>query len=170
MNTYLLPSLKASQGSYAVNMESPLFLAKLKFQDSCSINNSDATACYHMGRLCLLLGEKEEALVYLKATLAQKPMLSPARLCLGLALGPGEGKYAKPLLWHGLTQYLTQVRADTHSVGMRRYYYHCHLIYLNVLSDPETPRDTGRPETHSTQGASLSSVLPLHKYPHCKQS
>lgn len=92
-----------------MDAESPLFHAKLKFQDSCSINSSDATACYHLGRLSLLLGEKEEALVYLKAALSQRPTHSPARFCLGLALGPAEAKYAKPLLWHGLTQHLTQV-------------------------------------------------------------
>lgn len=101
--------LQASQGSYAADTDSPLFRAKLKFQDSCSIKSSDAMACFHLGRLCLLLGEKEDAVKYLKMALAQKPTHSPSRFCLGLALGPADAKYAKPLLWYGLTQYLIQV-------------------------------------------------------------
>lgn len=105
----LLFHIQASQGSYAADTDSPLFRAKLKFQDSCSIKSSDAVAYFHLGRLCLLLGEKEEAVKYLKMALAQKPMHSPSRFCLGLALGPADAKYAKPLLWYGLTQYLMQV-------------------------------------------------------------
>lgn len=101
--------VQASQGSYAVDSDSPLFRARLKFQDSCSVNGSDAIACFHLGRLCLLLGEKEEAVKFLKTALAQKPTHSPTRFCLGLALGPSEAKYATPLLWYGLTQYLMQV-------------------------------------------------------------
>lgn len=100
---------QASQGSYAANTDSPLFRAKLKFQDSCSVSKFDAMASFHLGRLCLLLGEKEDAKKYLKAALSQKPMHSCSRFCLGLALGSSEAKYAKPLLWHGLTQYLKQV-------------------------------------------------------------
>ena len=101
--------LQASQGSYSVDTDSPLFRAKLKFQDSCCIKSSDATACFHLGRLCLLLGEREEAVKYLKAALAQKPTHSPTRFCLGLALGPSEAKHVKPLLWYGLMQHLMQV-------------------------------------------------------------
>lgn len=100
---------QASQGSYAVDTDSPLFRARLKFQDACSVKSSDAIACFHFGRLNLLLGEKEEALKYLKNALAQKPNHSAIRFCLGLALSSGEAKHAKPLLWHGLNQYLLQV-------------------------------------------------------------
>jgi tetratricopeptide (TPR) repeat protein len=102
-------ALQASQSSFTVDNDSPLFRAKLKFQDACSVRGSDPTACFHLGRLCLLLGDKEEALKFLRNSLAQKPTHSPTRLCLGMALGPAEEKHAKPLLWHGLTQYLTQV-------------------------------------------------------------
>ena len=92
-----------------MDKDSPLYRAKLKFQDACSLKSSDAIASYYLGRLCLLLGEREKAAVFLKNALAQKPTHSAARLCLGLAMGPEEAKYAKPLLWHGLTQYLEQV-------------------------------------------------------------
>lgn len=104
----LLP-LQASQGSYAVDTDSPLFRAKLKYRDSCSIKSSDATACFQLGRLCLLLGEREEAVKYLKNALAQRPTHSPTRFCLGLALGKDQAKHAKLLIYHGLTQYLQQV-------------------------------------------------------------
>ena len=97
---------QASQSSFTVDNDSPLFRAKLKFQDACSVKSSDPTACFHLGRLCLLLGDKEEALKFLRNSLAQRPTHSPTRLCLGMALGE---KHAKPLLWNGLTQYLTQV-------------------------------------------------------------
>ena len=91
--------------------DSPLFRAKLKYQDACSLKSSDPTACFHLGRLSLLLGEREEALEFLKNAVAQKPTHSPTRLCLGMALGAADEKHAKPLLWHGLNQYLMQVGA-----------------------------------------------------------
>ena len=99
--------LQASQGSYSVDTESPLYRAKLKFQDAVSINPSDAMACYQLGRLSLLLGEKETAKDFLLAALAQKPSLSPARFCLGLALPvTSSAMHAKPLLYQGLVEYL----------------------------------------------------------------
>lgn len=75
-----------------------------------SINPSDAVACYHLGRLSLLLGEKGTAKECLMAALAQKPTLSPARYCLGLALPASSTGHAKPLLAHGLKQYLSIVQ------------------------------------------------------------
>ena len=125
--------MQASQGSYTVDNDSPLFRAKLKFQDSCSIKSSDATACFHLGRLCLLLGEKEDAVKYLKNALAQKPTHSPTRLCLGLALGSAQAKHAKPLLWYGLTQYLMQV-----SVTMSAVQDSIRYMYV-FFSDPGAP-------------------------------
>ena len=101
---------QASQGSYSVDTESPLYRAKLKFQDAISVNPSDATACYQLGRLSLLLGERELAKDCLLAALAQKPTLSPARFCLGLALPSSSVTHAKPLLYQGLTEYLRVIQ------------------------------------------------------------
>ena len=93
-----------------MDTESPLYRAKLKMQDATSINQSDPIACYHMGRICLLLGEKDTAQQYLSAAVAMKPALSPARFCLGQALPTATGKHAKTLLLHGLSQYLTKLQ------------------------------------------------------------
>ena len=76
------------------------------------MKSSDPTACFQLGRLCLLLGEREEAVPYLKSALSQKPTHSTTRFCLGLALGATEPKHSKLLLWHGLTQYLAQVGSN----------------------------------------------------------
>ena len=105
--------MQASQGSYSVDSESPLYRAKLKLQDAVSINSSDPTACYHLGRLCLLLGEREAALQYLTAALALKPTHSPTRLCLGLTLPSSANNHTKVLLVHGLSQYLVTVHAKS---------------------------------------------------------
>lgn len=102
--------VQASQGSYSVDSESPLYRAKLKLQDAVSINSSDPTACYHLGRLCLLLGEREAALQYLTAALALKPTHSPSRLCLGLTLPSSANNHTKVLLVHSLSQYLVTVQ------------------------------------------------------------
>ena len=101
---------QASQGSYSVDPGSPLYHAKLKLQDAVSINPSDPSACYHLGRLCLLLGEREAALQYLTAALALRPTHSPTRLCLGLVLPPSANVHTKQLLVHGLSQYLAMVQ------------------------------------------------------------
>ncbi len=87
--------------------ESPLNRAKLKYEDAVGVNPSDGLACYHLGRLCLLLGETDTAKEYLTAALSLKPTLSPARLCLGLVLPTTSAAHAKPLLLHGLAKYLT---------------------------------------------------------------
>jgi tetratricopeptide (TPR) repeat protein len=100
--------LQAAQGSYAVDKESPLFKAKVKYQDALHVNPSDGVACYHFGRICLLMGEKDTAKEYLRYAVALKPTLSPARFCLGIAL-PAESKsYASSLLLHGLSKYLSE--------------------------------------------------------------
>lgn len=102
---------QASQGSYSVDMESPFYRAKLKFQDAVSVNASDSMACYQLGRLSLLLGEKDTAKDCFMAALAQKPSLSPARFCLGLSLStPSSAVHAKPLIYQGLTEYLRVVQ------------------------------------------------------------
>ena len=101
---------QASQGSYTVDTESPLFRAKVKYQDAVSCNPADGVSCYHLGRVCLLLGERGEAREYLTAAVAFKPTLSSARFCLGLMLGVSHTAYAKALLVHGLSQYLDQVQ------------------------------------------------------------
>ena len=94
-----------------MDTESPLYRAKLKYQDAVSVNPSDATACYQLGRLSLLLGEKEAAKDCLLASLAQKPTLSPARFCLGLVLPtPSAAAHAKPLLFQGLVEYLRTIQ------------------------------------------------------------
>ena len=100
--------LQASQGSYAVDTESPLYRAKLKFQDAVSTNPTDAMACYNYGRVSLLLGERETAQEYLMASVALKPMHSTSRMCLGLLLS--DSTFSKPLLTHGLSQYLTHLQ------------------------------------------------------------
>ena len=101
---------QASQGTYSVDPGSPLYYAKLKLQDAVSINPSDPSACYHLGRLCLLLGERETALQYLTAALALRPTHSPTRICLGLVLPPSANVHTKQLLVHGLSQYLAMVQ------------------------------------------------------------
>jgi hypothetical protein len=75
-----------------------------------NVNPSDATACYHLGRISLLLGEKDVAKECLTVALAQKPILSPARFCLGLTLPASSAGHAKPLLAQGLVQYLTVIQ------------------------------------------------------------
>ena len=89
-----------------MDQESPLNRAKLKYKDAVGVNPSDGVACYHLGRLCLLLGETDAAQEYLTAALSLKPTLSPARLCLGLVLPTTSASHAKPLLLHGLAAYL----------------------------------------------------------------
>lgn len=91
-----------------MDKESPLFKAKTKYQDAVSINPSDGLACYHLGRLCLLLGEKDAAKEFLVPAVALKPTLSEARFCLGLTLPPASEAHAKSLLLHGLSQYLAE--------------------------------------------------------------
>ncbi len=111
-------SLQASQGSYAVDSESPLYRAKLKMEDAAAVNPSDPNACFHVGRICLLLGEGSMALQYLTVAVALRPTLSPARLCLGLALAePTAGNHAKKLLLHGLSLYLNWLQEfhETHA-------------------------------------------------------
>lgn len=136
---HLAISLQSSQGSYAVDMESPLYRAKLKLQDATSVSPSDPTACYHMGRLCLLLGEKESAQQYLTAALALKPTLSPARLCLGLSLPPAMEKHSKGLLLHGLSQYLLQLQelhethAEPETVSAKELHSQCFYRSTNAL-------------------------------------
>lgn len=93
-----------------MDTESPLYRAKLKLQDAATVGSSDPTIVYHMGRVCLLLGERETARQYLTAALALRPTLSPARLCLGLVMGPEHSKYAAKLLLHGLSQWLLRVQ------------------------------------------------------------
>jgi len=94
-------NLQASQGSYAVDSESPLYQAKLKYTDAVSSDPNDAIALYHLGRLCLLLGEP--ATDHLTAALSIKPTLSEARYCLGLAtknkvfLATGLGDYQRTI-------------------------------------------------------------------------
>lgn len=105
--------LEASQGSYALEKEGPLYKARLKYQDAVSLDPSDGEACYHMGRLCLLLGERDTAREHLMAAVALKPTLSPARFCLGLVLDSASSSFslhAKTLLVHGLSQYLKEMR------------------------------------------------------------
>ncbi len=94
-----------------MDKESPLYKAKVKYQDAVSINPSDGLACYHLGRVCLLLGEREMAKEYLVPAVALKPTLSPARFCLGLALPAASKVHAKSLLLQGLSQYLAEHQA-----------------------------------------------------------
>ena len=93
-----------------MDSESPLYRAMHKYRDAVSCNTADAVACYHLGRLCLLLGEVAEAKTYLNAAVSAKPTLSSARFCLGLALAPSNNSHAKNLLVHGLSQYLEQMQ------------------------------------------------------------
>lgn len=94
-----------------MDRESPLYKAKFKYQDAVSIDSSNGVACYHLGRLCLLLGEKEMAKEYLTVAVSLKPTLSPARFCLGLILPFSSNIHTKTLLVHGLTEYLTKQQA-----------------------------------------------------------
>ena len=105
-----------------MDQESPLYRAKLKYEDAVSVSPSDGVACYHLGRLCLLLGDKDSAKEYLTAALSLKPTLSPARLCLGLVLPATSNVHAKNLLLHGLTTYLAEQQSlyETHSQPHKR--------------------------------------------------
>lgn len=103
--------LEAGQGSYTADNESPLYRAKLKYQDAVSVNPSNGMACYHLGRLCLLLGDRDGAKEYLLPAVALKPTLSEARLCLGIALATQSKAHSTKLLLHGLSQYLMERQA-----------------------------------------------------------
>lgn len=106
-NKYDCCSPQAGQSSFSVVKESALYKAKLKYEDAVSVNPSDGDACYHLGRLCLLLGDKSTAKDYLLSAVAMKPTLSPARFCLGLALD-ATSPHTKTLLLQGLSRYLTE--------------------------------------------------------------
>ena len=89
-----------------MDSESPLYKARVKLQDAVSSDTSNPLSCYHLGRLCLLLGEDEVATSLLMSALSLKPTHSESRYCLGVALGTSN--YSKPLLLHGLSEYLRQ--------------------------------------------------------------
>lgn len=74
-----------------------------------SINPTDHSACYHLGRVSLLLGETDVALKCLKTAASIKPTHPETLLCLGLALA--DTAHTKVLLTHGLSTYL-QWRED----------------------------------------------------------
>lgn len=107
--------VQASHGSYAVDKENPLYKAQLKLLDAVSVSPSDAPACYHAGRLSLLLGERETALQCLRAALGLKPTLPHIQLCLALALPPAMSKHAKALLSSALLQYLNHLQERSES-------------------------------------------------------
>ena len=75
-----------------------------------SIDPTDHSSCYHLGRLSLLLGETDTATKCLKAASSIKPTHSETLLCLGLALSSSSSStsHAKILLCHGLSGYLQQ--------------------------------------------------------------
>lgn len=110
--------LQASQGSYSVDSESPLYKARAKLLDAVSSDPTNALSCYQLGRLCLLLGEEDEAVKYLQTALSLKPTHSEARYCLGLVVK----EHVKPLLLHGLSEYLrlTQEVNENHPNPSRR--------------------------------------------------
>lgn len=85
-----------------------MYKAKSKFQDAVDLNPSDGVACYHLGRISLLMGDKDAAKEYLMLAVALKPTLSPARFCLGIVLPDDSITHAKPLLLHGLSKYLEE--------------------------------------------------------------
>lgn len=118
-----------------MDKESPLYKAKLKYQDAVSTNPSNGEACYHLGRLCLLLGDKKVAKEYLMAAVALKPTLPAARFCLGLVLS---NTHTKTLLMHGLTEYLAKQRVlyETHPEPYRQKVEELHAV--NFFSPTNT--------------------------------
>ena len=103
---HIFSSLKASKGSYNVESESPLYKAKVKFEHAVSLNPSDHTACYHLGRLSLLLGELAVAEKCLKVAASIKPTHAETLLCLGQAVAQSNPSQAKGLLEFGIGVYL----------------------------------------------------------------
>lgn len=108
-----------------MDSESPLYKARAKLQDAVSSDPASALSCYQLGRLCLLLGEGEEATNYLQAALSLKPTHSETRFCLGMLIK----EHTKPLLLHGLSEYLrlTQEVNENHPNPHRR-----SLVELNA--------------------------------------
>ena len=137
-----------------MDTESPLYRAKLKFQDAASMSPSDPTAVYHAGRVCLLLGEREAARQYLTAALALRPTLSPARLCLGLEMGPEHSKHAMKLLLHGLSQWLLRVQEgrETQAEPLREAAKELHGSDFYCTSNTLVVREGGGGEGGGGQG------------------
>ncbi len=113
----ILFPLQASKGSYSVDIESPLYRARVKYEHAVSVKPTDHQACYHLGRVCLLLGDTAMAEKCLIASASIKPSHSETLFCLGIALAQCNASQAKPLLAHGIETYLS-VRQEI-SVGYR---------------------------------------------------
>jgi hypothetical protein len=101
-------ALQASKGSYAVESESPLYKAKIKFEHAVSVCPTDHASCYHLGRLLLLLGDSVPAIACLKGAASIKPTHHETTLCLGLAMSSNgdSSNQVKSFLLDGLQEYL----------------------------------------------------------------
>ena len=89
----------------------------MKFEQAVSLKPTDHSACYHLGRLCLLLGDLATAEKWLKIAASHKPTHSPTLLCLGKCLVPSSTAHAKALIAYGLGVYI-KTRDDI-SVGKK---------------------------------------------------
>ena len=89
----------------------------MKFENAVNVKPTDHTACYHYGRICLLLGDLDVAEKWLKMAASLKPTHTPTLLCLGKAIVQSNPTYAKTLIAYGLGVYI-ETRNDI-SIGKR---------------------------------------------------
>ncbi|KAL5463422.1 hypothetical protein EMCRGX_G032317 [Ephydatia muelleri] len=108
-------SKQASQVHYgSLNLETEGTIARAiqKLKDCVNINPCDSVSCFNLGRLSLLNGEYDNAVIYLKAALAIMPMFTSACLCLGLVLSFQNPAFSATLLYRGLSEYLATREHD----------------------------------------------------------
>ena len=110
--------LKAEKGAYSTSTEGPLTRAKEKLQHAVTVNVSDHSALFHLGRLSLLLGDTDTAKSCLVTAASIKPTDPDTLMCLGLALVSSSSPSAL-LLSHGLTHYLSEREKIAESPGSK---------------------------------------------------
>ena len=114
MNTYSFPPspppllllFQAAKGAYSIDTEGPLQRAREKLQHAVTVKGSDHSSFFHLGRLSLLLGDKQTAESCLLMAASIKPTHPDTLLCLGLAVSAASS--SKLLLSCGLAHYLQE--------------------------------------------------------------
>ena len=105
-------TIQVHYGSLNLETEGTIARAIQKLKDCVNINPCDSVSCFNLGRLSLLNGEYDNAVIYLKAALAIMPMFTPACLCLGLVLSFQNPAFTATLLYRGLSEYLATREHD----------------------------------------------------------
>ncbi|XP_069464249.1 uncharacterized protein [Ambystoma mexicanum] len=77
---------EAKPGALSLDEASPLVQAFLKYQDALSLNPGFWQYNLHVGRLLLLQGKPEDALLFLQTALIQRPDLALTRLYTSIAI------------------------------------------------------------------------------------